>query len=774
VVMNKTPTTKRHNKKGISLNESDQTHEHLAEKVLKDSDVKYKTLFENAQVGMYRSKLDGSALLAVNLKLCEIFGYTEQEMLDNPATIRWADPDARAIMVDKLRKNGLLHDYEMNILTKSGEIRTLSISVNLYPEQEYLEGSAIDITERKQTERALMASEKRFRIAAGSLTDVVYEWDLNDKVDWYGDIDGIMGYPVNGFPRTLAGWAEKLHPEDKERVVAEIEGHLKRSEPYITEYRVMNIEGEWQWWSARGTALRDEQNLPYRWIGSITDITELKRTEEELLESQEKYYYLYENAPVGMYHTKIDGSGIIEINNSACEMLGFKKEELIGQPSAIRWADPNRRNEILKIMGEYGVATNFDAEILKKDNTIISCLLSMKIFKEEGYIEGFIVDITERKRVVEALKISKEGLLFATEGANLGIWSWNIVTGELIWSDQCKILFGIPLSETMSYQRFSDALHPDDRERTDKAVKDAIDNHRDYDIEYRSIWPDESIHWLAAKGRGYYDNTGKPLRLEGIVLDITGNKKTEEEIRKLNNELENRVVLRTAQLEASNKELEAFSYSVSHDLRAPLRHVSGYVELLNTRFYSDLPEKGRHYLNSIADSVRIMGVLIDDLLQFSKTGRMEIHQSDVAMNEIVREVKESLCKVNPDREIEWVSKKLPNVIGDEAMLKVVWTNLLSNAIKFTRTRVKARIEIGVLKESKELVFFVRDNGVGFDMKYAEKLFGVFQRLHPTEEFEGTGIGLANVQRIVLRSGGRTWAEAIPDKGAVFYFSVPKK
>jgi chemotaxis family two-component system sensor kinase Cph1 len=153
---------------------------------------------------------------------------------------------------------------------------------------------------------------------------------------------------------------------------------------------------------------------------------------------------------------------------------------------------------------------------------------------------------------------------------------------------------------------------------------------------------------------------------------------------------------------------------------------------------------------------------------------MEIHQSDVAMNEIVREVKESLCKVNPDREIEWVSKKLPNVIGDEAMLKVVWTNLLSNAIKFTRTRVKARIEIGVLKESKELVFFVRDNGVGFDMKYAEKLFGVFQRLHPTEEFEGTGIGLANVQRIVLRSGGRTWAEAIPDKGAVFYFSIPKK
>jgi light-regulated signal transduction histidine kinase (bacteriophytochrome) len=150
-----------------------------------------------------------------------------------------------------------------------------------------------------------------------------------------------------------------------------------------------------------------------------------------------------------------------------------------------------------------------------------------------------------------------------------------------------------------------------------------------------------------------------------------------------------------------------------------------------------------------------------------------MHQSDFDMNEIVKEVKESLCKENPDRKIEWISGKLPCVYGDEAMLKLVWMNLLSNAVKFTRTRKKARIEIGVLKGSRELVFFVRDNGVGFDMKYAQKLFGVFQRLHSNEEFEGTGIGLANVHRIVLRQGGHTWAEAEPDKGAVFYFSVPK-
>jgi light-regulated signal transduction histidine kinase (bacteriophytochrome) len=205
-----------------------------------------------------------------------------------------------------------------------------------------------------------------------------------------------------------------------------------------------------------------------------------------------------------------------------------------------------------------------------------------------------------------------------------------------------------------------------------------------------------------------------------------------------------------------------------------LRHVSGYVELLNKHYQSELSEKGHHYLDSIADSVHVMGMLIDDLLQFSRSGRTEMRQSDLDMNEIVKEVIESLHKDNPDREIEWVKVKLPSVCGDEAMLRLVWINLLSNAVKFTRTRKKARIEIGVRREKKELVFFVRDNGVGFDMQYAQKLFGVFQRLHPTEEFEGTGIGLANAQRIVLRHGGRIWAEAEPDKGAVFYFSIPNK
>ena len=230
---------------------------------------------------------------------------------------------------------------------------------------------------------------------------------------------------------------------------------------------------------------------------------------------------------------------------------------------------------------------------------------------------------------------------------------------------------------------------------------------------------------------------------------------------------------RAAELVIANQELDAFSYSVSHDLRAPLRHINGYVDLLLKRFYNDLPPKARHYLDNIADSSRQMGTLIDDLLNFSRTGRQEMHLFDLDMNTLVREVVETIKLANCERNIEWQIAKLPTVTGDQALMRLVWINLLSNAVKFTGTREKTVIVIKEEDEEDEFVFSVSDNGVGFDMQYAQKLFGIFQRLHPVEEFEGTGIGLANVHRIVLRHGGRTWAEAELDIGASFYFSLPK-
>ena len=239
-------------------------------------------------------------------------------------------------------------------------------------------------------------------------------------------------------------------------------------------------------------------------------------------------------------------------------------------------------------------------------------------------------------------------------------------------------------------------------------------------------------------------------------------------------DLEERVRVRTVQLEDTIKELEAFTYSVSHDLRAPLRHINGYVELLTERYDNSLSEKGKHYLESIADSAQQMGTLIDDLLQFSRTGRQEMRQADLDMNNILQEVLDTMKQDIKGRNIEWDIAALPFIYGDRSLLSLVWSNLMNNAVKFTRSKKKAIISVGYKEKKKEYVFFVRDNGAGFDMQYADKLFGVFQRLHSSQDFEGTGIGLANVRRIILKHGGRTWADAKLDKGAVFYFSLPKR
>jgi signal transduction histidine kinase len=245
-----------------------------------------------------------------------------------------------------------------------------------------------------------------------------------------------------------------------------------------------------------------------------------------------------------------------------------------------------------------------------------------------------------------------------------------------------------------------------------------------------------------------------------------------DRIDELNRDLEQRVLQRTAQLEAANKELEAFSYSVSHDLRAPLRHIDGFAGFLRKTDGAALSEKGRGYLNHITASAKQMGLLIDDLLVFARMGRNEMKIGPVDLRQLAEETKWAHDMETQSRNIEWRIGGLPTVQGDLPMLRQVFVNLISNAIKYSRPRDPAVIEIGCREEKDQLVVFVRDNGVGFEMQYADKLFGVFQRLHRAEEFEGTGIGLANVRRIVNRHGGRTWAESQPDAGSTFSFTLP--
>jgi PAS domain S-box-containing protein len=287
--------------------------------------------------------------------------------------------------------------------------------------------------------------------------------------------------------------------------------------------------------------------------------------------------------------------------------------------------------------------------------------------------------------------------------------------------------------------------------------------------ELRKTKADGSGVVVASRWSLRQDEQGRPMAILETNNDISDRKKREEEIRQLNLELGKK----TNDLEASNKELEAFAYSVSHDLRAPLRHMVGFTELLQKHIGPGLDEKGNRYIRIILESAKKMGNLIDDLLAFSRIGRAEARQTMVSLEQLVKEVLTEMQQETGGRNIAWKVGALPNLYGDRSMLRLALVNLISNAVKFTRTQPQAEIEIGSMEKKEEgVVVFVRDNGVGFDMKYAHKLFGVFQRLHQSDSFEGTGIGLATVQRIIHRHGGRVWAESLVNRGATFFFSVP--
>jgi light-regulated signal transduction histidine kinase (bacteriophytochrome) len=278
--------------------------------------------------------------------------------------------------------------------------------------------------------------------------------------------------------------------------------------------------------------------------------------------------------------------------------------------------------------------------------------------------------------------------------------------------------------------------------------------------------------WVRAKG-DVEVNEGKPARIYGTFQDITQQKRVRDQIKKLNEDLERRVVERTSQLELVNHELESFSYSISHDLRAPLRSISGYSLAVIEDYGAQLDQEASRLLGKVINNARRMGQLIDDLLEFSRLGRQSLSRTELNMNEFVHQIADEIVSGAKGQPIDLNIKPLCNVQGDFSMIRQVWINLLSNALKYSEKKQKPTIEIGCIESNKsKKTFYVRDNGAGFDMAYSHKLFGVFQRLHKEQEFEGTGVGLALTKRIIEKHGGEIWAEARVNEGATFYFTLP--
>jgi PAS domain S-box-containing protein len=540
-------------------------------------------------------------------------------------------------------------------------------------------------------------------------------------------------------------------------------------------------DGTVRWIHVTGEIYTDDAGVPVRIIGTVQDITERRQVEAALQTSEARYRAVIESQ-VDLISRYLPDTTLTFVNDAYCQFYGKTREELIGH-SYLFMIAPEFRELVRKETEELAQnPRSLAGEYLNYRHDGKECWIQWVvqcIADENGRIvelQAVGRDITERKQVEDALEKSEERLRLALEATADGIWDWDPRTGQAYFSPRYYTMMGYEPDEfPPTYESWRQLLHPDDMEASEEAVQRALEEYTPFAIEFRFKAKNGDWRWILSRGKiAELDAAGKAIRVAGSHTDITARKQVEAEIRRLNEELEQRVHDRTAQLEAANKELEAFSYSVSHDLRAPLRAIDGYTRILVEDYEPSLDAEGKRVCGVIRDQTRQMGQLIDDLLAFSRLSRIQMQTSLIDMEVLVNSVFRELTTSEERKRIDFQQKSLPPAVGDPALIRQVWINLLSNAIKFSAKRTRAVIEVGSSQDDGVTSYYVRDNGVGFDMQYADKLFGVFQRLHSNREFEGTGVGLAIIQRIIHRHSGRVWAEAEVDKGATFCFTLPQK
>ena len=645
-----------------------------------------------------------------------------------------------------------------------------------------------EMAERRKAEEV----RERFVALVESSEDAIVNKTLDGTITaWNPGAEKIFGYPAQ---EAVGKSISMLVPPERADEESEILGRIRRGER-VEHFETTRIrkDGRTIDVSVTISPIRDSRGTIVGASKIATEITERKRAEAAVKESlatttaalkelADQKFALDQHAIVAI--TDVQGT-ITYVNDKFCAISKYSKEELIGQNHRILNSGHHPREFFQQIYHAIAKGKVWRGEIKNraKDGSIYWVDTTVVPFiGEEGKPRQYVAiraDITERKRVEEAMKES----LATTEAAlkeladqkfaldQHAIVAVTDVQGTITYvNDKFCAISQYSREELVgqNHRILNSGHHP--KEFFQQMYR-AIANGKVWRGEIKNRAKDASIYWVDTTVVPFVNATGKPEQYVAIRADITERKLAEQALADLNDDLEQRVMERTAQLQSANKELETFTYSVSHDLRAPLRHISGFSKILMEEFAASLAPEARRHLERIAEGARRMGLLVDELLRLAGIGRQDLRVQFVNLNELVVDV---ISVLSPDAEgrlTEWKIDNLGSISCDQVLIRQVFQNLIANALKFTRSRATGMIEIGRIDGAGESTFFVRDNGVGFDMKYADKLFGVFQRLHRVEDFEGTGIGLATVKRIVQKHGGRTWAEAVPGKGATFYFTA---
>lgn len=737
---------------------------------LEEGERRYRQIFESAPLPMWVAETGVPKFLAVNDAMVAKYGYSREELLRMSA-IDLQCPEDRDYVDRQLRERDPKETAFFERRHRARDGRLLYMEITAHPF--VFDGKparlvvALDVTEKRLAQEALRESESRFRaifeqasvgIAIRELADRPRFLRVNRK------LCEILGYSESELLQktttdlTVDEDMDSTRQMNRQLMNGSVTSYTRRK-----RYRRKDGEPIWVNLSVSRLAPSGEHESPAYLISVIEDVSEQVASEARVRESEARYRQLFALTPLPMYLRDEDSLKFLEFNDACLALYGYSREEMQSL-SLIDIQTPENRDRYLRALNRpVGAVERRQKKHVRKSGEIFD----VEIYSYPTTLGGrkvrlvLVRDMTDQVRMERLLRDNEERLRAIADNVPAVIAFFD----DVRQLQYCNIAFDRWFgSDRSDKARYAEPLRPlleralRGEDVVNEIVLDTLSGKR--------------VVRLTLIPHRVEDGTIVGVHLMGY--DLTDIRHAESEVRHLNAELERRVEQRTRALAAANRELESFSYSVSHDLRAPLRTIDGFSQILLDEYAMKLDEAGRGYLERVRAGSQRMAKLIDDLLELARVTRRDLQLRDCDLSALAREILSDLSQGDPSRKIRVEVAAGMVVAADSGLLRIALENLLRNAWKFTGRKADAFIEVGCSGEGSEKTYFVRDNGVGFDMAYSDKLFGAFQRLHSESEFEGTGIGLALVQRVIRRHGGSVWVEAAPGAGACFYFTLPER
>ncbi|WP_333854884.1 PAS domain-containing protein [Denitromonas sp.] len=623
-------------------------------------------------------------------------------------------------------------------------------------------GSITDIQAQKQSEAARRESEERLYYAIRGSSDGIWDWNLRlDRYYMSPRYKQLLGYRDDELPNQRDRFLTLIHPDDRERIETAVATHFNTREPYDVLCRLRHKDGGYRWFRHRGEAVWDDAGEVVRFAGASSDVTEQRQAQESVRALLTEKQAILDNVPVGIVF--VENQRVANANQRFLEWFAPPGESVSGESLSQLGLQHLHLDP-----GESQMTR--EMQLARHDGSRRWFYVTGRLIKPDDPEAGalwILADTTDLKATSAALR-DAHGLSDAVVKSLPGVFFLLEASGRILrWNHNLENVTGTP-PDQMEHLIIRSLFHPDDRLAFQGALMQALRTEH-ATIEAR----------LSAADEGGIPHVFTIIRVElqgvshlvGVGVDISERLAAEREVQALNTALETRVRERTAELTVANQELESFSYSVSHDLSAPLRGIDGFSRMLEEDYRPQLDPNALDYLQRIRSATHRMQQLIDDLLKLSRVTRDEMHRSDFNLAALVHDIATELRQEQPERRVALTVPDELLVHGDRNLLRIAMSNLIRNAWKFTSQNAAAQLEIGCLQQDGETVYFAKDNGAGFDMRYAGKLFSAFQRLHRESDYPGTGIGLATVSRIIHRHGGRVWADAQVGCGATFFFTL---